>query len=296
LRLQKKSSRCLRPKNPTPGGRFFVCLEGISFAGEKTSTHQNAPAKKTKAKSMKKIKFLAAALVLFLGATMAHANNTTHSLLGVDVSSYQGSIGWGSVYGDGVRWAYAKATESTGYTDAYFSGNMNNGKANGVQMGAYHFAHPESTCPSAQVNHFWAVAGGKITADGKSIYPMLDVEVFSGVTCGEGTYTGWCNDWSVDVKAKTGNFLHPILYTSACSACHLSSSITLSAWIACYNGQNLYTGNPWSTCTSCNVWGGSNSWTMWQVSSTGRISGISGNVDLDAYNGTLSELISWQGV
>jgi lysozyme len=35
---------------------------------------------------------------------------------------------------------------------------------------------------------------------------------------------------------------------------------------------------------------------MWQVSSTGRISGISGNVDLDAYNGTLAELKSWQGV
>ena len=67
---------------------------------------------------MKKIKFLAAALVLSLGATVAQANNTTHSLLGVDVSSFQGSIGWGSVHGDGVAWAYAKATESTGYTDA----------------------------------------------------------------------------------------------------------------------------------------------------------------------------------
>jgi lysozyme len=167
-------------------------------------------------------------------------------------------------------------------------------------MGAYHFAHPESTCPSAQVNHFWAVAGSKITADGKSIYPMVDCEVFSGVTCGEGTYTTWYNDWSVDVKAKTGNFLHPIIYTSACLACNLNTAITLSAWIADYNGENLYTGNPWTTCCSCCRWGSTacnnNTWTMWQVSSTGRISGISGNVDLDAYNGTLSELISWQGI
>jgi lysozyme len=237
--------------------------------------------------------------VLFLGAAGVRANNTTHSLLGVDVSSYQGSIAWGSVYADGVRFAFAKATESTGYTDAYFSGNMSNGKANGLQMGAYHFAHPESTCPSAQVNHFWAVAGGKITADGKSVYPMVDCEVFNGVTCGEGTYTTWYNDFSTDLKSHTSLFLHPVIYTSACLACHLSSGITLSAWIADYNGENLYTGNPWTTCCSCNVWGGgcgANTWTYWQVSSTGRISGISGNVDLDAYNGTLAQLKSWQGI
>jgi lysozyme len=204
-----------------------------------------------------------------------------------------------SVYGDGVRYAFAKATESTGFTDAYFAGNMNNGKAAGLQMAAYHFAHPESTCPSAQVNHFWAVAGGKITADGKSIYPMADCEVFSGVSCSEGTYTAWYNNFATDLKAKTANFLHPVIYVSACNGCYLNSGITLSASIADYNGQNLYTGNPWSTCCSCNVWGGgcgADTWTYWQVSSTGRISGISGNVDLDAYNGTLAELTSWQGV
>src|SRR5690242_18498881 len=107
---------------------------------------------------------LVAAVALF-GAAEARANNTTHSLLGVDVSNYQGPINWSSVYGDGVRFAMAKATEGTTFTDAYFSGNMNNGKSAGVQMGAYHFAHPESDCVSPESNHFWAVAGGKITTD-----------------------------------------------------------------------------------------------------------------------------------
>ncbi len=248
---------------------------------------------------IQKILGICAAATL-LGTTGARANNTTHSLLGVDVSSYQGSINWSSVYGDGVRFASAKATESTGYTDAYFAGNMNNGKAAGLQMCAYHFAHPESTCPSAQVNHFWSVAGSKITADGKSVYPMVDCEVFSGVTCSEGTYTTWYNDYSTDLKAKTANFLHPVIYVSACAASHLSTAITLSAWIADYNGENLYTGNPWTTCCGDDRWGSTscnaNTWTYWQVSSTGAISGISGNVDLDAYNGTLADLISWQGV
>jgi len=240
------------------------------------------------------------AAVTLLGAVGARANNTTHSLLGIDVSHYQGGITWSSVYGDGVRYAFAKAVEGTGYTDPNFSSYASGAKAAGLQFSAYDFVHPASGCPSAEVNHFWAVAGGKLTADGKSLYPMNDLEVFSGVACGEGTYTTWCNDWSVDVKAKTANFMHPVIYISACNCVHLSTAITLSAWIACYNGQNLYTGNPWSTCCSYDRWGSTscnaNTWTYWQVSSTGAISGIGGNVDLDAYNGTLSELISWQGI
>ena len=241
---------------------------------------------------------LIAALALTLGVWQAQANNTTHSLFGIDVSNYQGYVTWSSVYGDGARFAYAKATEGTSFTDADYSGNMSRGKTQGLQMGAYHFAHPEANCVSPEANHFWAVAGGQITADGKSIYPTLDLEVFSGHSC-QNSYTDWSNQWSTDVKAKTGNFLHPIIYISACNACNLNSGITLSAWIADYNGGNLYTGNPWTVCCSCNVWGGgcnANTWTFWQVSSTGSIGGVSGNCDFDAYNGTLAELKSWQGV
>jgi len=49
--------------------------------------------------------------------------------LGIDVSSYQGTITWPSVAGAGISFAWAKATEGTGYQDAYFVGNQNNGKA-----------------------------------------------------------------------------------------------------------------------------------------------------------------------
>jgi lysozyme len=244
---------------------------------------------------MKKLTLLIAAIAVTFGTSRAFANNTTHSLFGIDVSNFQGYVTWSSVKADGADFAFAKATEGATFTDADFSGNMTRGKGAGMQMGAYHFARPENNCVSPESNHFWAVAGGKITADGKSLFPTLDLEVFSGHSC-QSSYTAWCNQWAADVKGKTANFLHPVLYISACNACNVGSSITLSAWIACYNGQNLYTGNPWSTCTSCNVWGGSNAWTYWQVSSSGRIGGVSGNCDFDAYNGTLAELKSWQGV
>lgn len=238
---------------------------------------------------------LLAALALTFGAKQAQANNTTHSLFGIDVSSYQGYITWSSVYANGARFAFAKATEGTSWSDADYSGNMSRGKGASMQMGAYHFAHPEANCVSPEANHFWSKAGGQIINDGKSLFPTLDLEVFSGHSC-QNSYTDWANQWSADVKAKTGNYLHPVIYISACNACYLNSGITMSAWIADYNGQNLYTGNPWSTCSSCNVWGSNNNWTYWQCSSSGRIGGVSGNCDFDAYNGTLAELKSWQGV
>ena len=243
---------------------------------------------------------IASVLALNLATNLAQANN----LFGIDVSSYQGSINWSSVHSNGAQWAFAKATEGNYYEDAYFKGNMTNGKNAGMQMGAYHFARPDTDCPSTDANYFWNFAGGYIAADGKSLFPMLDFETFGGYAC-EPNYTAWMNAWSTDVKAKTSHFLHPVIYCSACTgACDLieydkSGGIYLSAWIADYDGENLYTGHPWADCDCCNAWitgCGTGNWTYWQVSSSGSIGGVSGNCDFDAYAGTLAELQSWQGV
>ena len=236
---------------------------------------------------------MAAGLALALVGS-AQANN----LFGIDVSNWQGSINWSSVYGDGARFAFAKATEGNYYRDGYFNSNMNNGKAAGMQMGAYHFTRCDQNCASTEANYFWNFAGGKIIADGKSIYPTIDFEVFNGHAC-QPSYTAWFNAWANYVKGKTTHFLRPVIYASACTGmCDLTTACELSEWVANYNGQNLYTGGPWNTCKSCNYVhpGYSDGWTYWQVSSTGRISGVSGNCDFDAYNGTLAQLKTWQGV
>lgn len=226
------------------------------------------------------------------------------NIFGIDVSSYQGSPNWSDVHGNGADFAFAKATEGNYYEDADFKSNMTNGKAAGMQMGAYHFARPDVDCPATDANYFWAFAGGYIVDDGKSLYPMVDFETFNGSDC-VSDYTAWMNDWSADVKAKTSAFLHPVIYCSACSgACdliqyNLSGGVTLSAWIADYDGQNLYTGAPWGDCDCCNAWitdCGSGNWTYWQVSSTGSIGGVSGDCDFDAYPDSLADLKSYQGV
>ncbi|PWU10336.1 MAG: hypothetical protein C5B50_25740 [Verrucomicrobia bacterium] len=205
--------------------------------------------------------------------------------LGIDVSSYQGSPNWSSVKGSGVVFAYAKATEGVSINDSSFAYNQNNGKSAGVYMGAYDFAHPNLNSPSSEVSHFWSVAGPYVKADGKTLMPMLDFEVFSGVT-GASSYSDWANQWCngiVNDAKSAGLKVTPTIYVSECNASHFNSTVT--GWIpfiANYNGQNLYTGNPCGSPCSCSPWG---TWSCWQVSDSGAIGGISGNCDLDTFNG-----------
>lgn len=224
----------------------------------------------------------------------ARANN----VFGIDVSSYQGSINWSEVRANGAEFAFAKATEGDYYQDPDFKANMVNGKKAGLLMGAYHFARPDLDCPGTEANYFWNFAGGYIIGDGKSLDPAVDFETFNGSAC-EPNYTAWLNTWARDVEAKNSGIKHVVVYCSACSgACDLiefdkSGGIALQGWIANYNGENLYTGNPWGSCDCCNAWVtgcGTGGWTYWQVSDTGAIGGVSGDCDFDAYNGTLAEL------
>ena len=222
--------------------------------------------------------------------------------LGIDVSSYQGSgINWSSVKSSGRVFAWTKATEGTGYIDADFTINENNGKAAGVYIGAYHSAPPELNTPAAEASYFWNEAGGYIAADGLTLMPMLDVEgsAFSG-NVGASSLSDWINQWCTDVvqdAANNGVTIKPVIYISACNACYLNSTVTeWGSGIANYgatDGDNdPQNGTPWSSCSGCDVWGG---WNFWQYASKapdGSVSGVSGACDVDVFNGTLSSLQS----
>lgn len=58
---------------------------------------------------------------------------------GVDVSAHQGAIDWEAVAGDGVEFAYIKATEGGDWVDEWFRRNWDGAAAAGLDRGAYHF-------------------------------------------------------------------------------------------------------------------------------------------------------------
>ncbi len=216
------------------------------------------------------------------------------SILGIDVSAVQQVIDWNQVSSSGKTFAFVKSTKGVCYTDSKFFTNMSNGSSAGLKMGAYHFALPEDNSASSEANYFLSVAGSYI--GNGYLPPVLDIEDPDG-TClinsqpltnfyTSGALTSWVQTWVTTVQNATG--VAPIIYTSSNIASYLNASL---------NGYRLWIANPATSPTTppANI----GNWTTWafkQYSWVGSVSGISGNVDLDVFNGTISDFNSLLGI
>ena len=214
------------------------------------------------------------------------------SIIGIDVSSYQGTINWTQVKAAGVTYAWAKATEGLTVTDAQYSNNAVNGVAAGVYMGAYHFAHPDTHTTTAQAiaeaNFFLSVAQPYIISC--ELPPVLDYEVSSSLSWT--AQTAWIQSWMNTVKSATG--ITPILYTDGSIASSLGSSLAsyCKLWIATDNGSaTTIPPSPLPPSPPTSDLGAWNpNWSFNQYSWTTTVSGISGQIDADIFNGTLTDL------
>lgn len=96
-----------------------------------------------------------------------------YEVWGVDVSSYQGEVDWSTLRSQGVDFAFIKATEGSGTTDAYFARNWEDAQAAGVLAGAYHFFSYDSP-GETQADNF--IAQVPVTAG--ALPPVVDVEFY----------------------------------------------------------------------------------------------------------------------
>jgi GH25 family lysozyme M1 (1,4-beta-N-acetylmuramidase) len=203
---------------------------------------------------------------------------------GIDVSEYQGNINWPTVYDSGYRFAFARASlgdeNPPTLIDDYFETNMENGRAAGMLMGAYHFAYPNyGTVASSEARHFLNVAGEYLKEG--YLRPVLDLE--RGEELGKEALSNWVHEWMNTVKSETG--IEPIIYVNSNYANnYLDSSVTkYNLWIA------HWTYNP-STYPNTGIWA---SWDFWQYSDKGSVPGIGGDVDLDIFNGDMDRLYTF---
>lgn len=201
---------------------------------------------------------------------------------GVDVSHYQGTINWTSVKAAGISFAYIKATEGTGYKDPMFSTNYLNAYHAKVIRGAYHFAQPGSSSGAAQATYF-AANGGAWSADNLTLPGMLDLE---GGCYGlsHSAMQSWILDFYNTYKAKTTRDV--VIYTSP------------SWWNTCTGGwSGMSARSPlfvadWTTASNPVIPTGFPYATIWQYTDAGSVSGISGAVDRDRFNGDSSRLLA----
>ncbi|WP_312856407.1 glycoside hydrolase family 25 protein, partial [Nocardioides pelophilus] len=91
---------------------------------------------------------------------------------GIDASHHQGAIDWAAVAGDGIAFAYLKASEGTTYVDPTFADHRAAALARGVAVGGYHYFQ---LCSSGveQATHFASVLGN-LRPDGH-LPPAVDL-------------------------------------------------------------------------------------------------------------------------
>lgn len=186
---------------------------------------------------------------------------------GIDVSHHQGAIDWEAVADDDIAFAYLKASEGTGFTDARFVENWAAADEAGIPRGGYHFF---TLClPGAeQAQHFLRTAPPQAGA----LPPAVDLELVGNCSARPSTtavlaeldaFLAVVEDaWRVDVVLYVGEDWegrYPVLGRS-----------DRPRWLVSFLGR------PDAT------------WTVWQTSWWGDVDGIEGDVDIDVAR--LSEL------
>jgi len=91
---------------------------------------------------------------------------------GIDVSNHQGPIDWDEVAGDGIEFAYVKASEGGDFVDQRFRDNWTGAEAAGLDRGAYHFF---TLCRSGaeQARNFLRT----VPPDPDALPPAVDLEL-----------------------------------------------------------------------------------------------------------------------
>jgi GH25 family lysozyme M1 (1,4-beta-N-acetylmuramidase) len=198
---------------------------------------------------------------------------------GVDVSSHQGDVAWATLWNSGVRWAYAKATEGTYYTNPYHSQQYGGSYAAGMVRGAYHFATPDTASGAAQADYFVGRGGGW-SADGMTLPGALDIEwnPYGDACYGKSpsAMVDWIGDFLDRYRALTGR--NAVIYTATswwrqCTGDYAGFASANPLWIARYASTVGELPAGWDT------------YTMWQYTSTGPTVG-----DHDRFNGTVDRL------
>lgn len=201
------------------------------------------------------------------------ANGPT--VFGIDVSYFNESIDWARAKAAGVQYAFIRVSDGTGFRDPKFASYWAGARAQGILRGAYQFFRPSQNV-IAQADLLVDTMGALNDDD---LPPVIDVEATGNLS--PSSVAAKVTQWIDRVKSRTGRT--PIIYTGKFFWRDQVGGSTQNAssplWLAQYTSSlcpDLPL--PWKT------------WTFWQYSETGKVAGISGDVDLNRFNGNLDEL------
>ena len=202
-------------------------------------------------------------------------------LAGIDVSRYQGNIDWSMVRkSSDVCFSAIRATVGNYYTDFNFKSNWQAASDNGFSLSPYHVVRPRSSA-SSQINRLLETLEG---LPAPSLPIVLDVEVTDGQSLENVKKCVFdC------VSLLEAEHRRIIIYTGAWfwntlpHEKNASYDSMADLWVAAYTSEEYMLKTAWPK-----GWRYGN-WNFWQHTNKGRIPGISGDVDLNFFNGDTLE-------
>ncbi len=196
--------------------------------------------------------------------------STSSGTLGIDVSKWNGNIDWNKVKKSGINFAiircgYRGSSQGALIEDPQFRTNIQGATEAGLKVGVYFFTQA--------VNEVEAVEEASMVIDLINGYNLsmpvyLDVEGSNGrgdsVSASQRTANvkAFCGTIQ-SAGYRAGVYSNKTWYTTKLNASALTS---YHMWLAQYAASVTYTATRYD---------------MWQYTSKGSVSGISGNVDLD---------------
>lgn len=197
----------------------------------------------------------AAALMILLlpvGGTQVQA-----AVSGIDVSAYQGDVNWKAVAASGVKFAMIRLGNTKYGMDSKFVQNVTAANAAGIRVGVYVYSYA--------MNDAEAAADAQLAVTAMKNLPIsfpvaIDIEDSSQIVLSDAQLLSMANTFCSIVYA---NGYQPMVYSYKNWFATRMSAVAWDRWVANYSDSIGFPG------------------TMWQYTSEGSVSGISGDVDMN---------------
>ena len=197
-------------------------------------------------------------------------------LKGIDISGSQGNIDWTKVKSEGINYAIIKLGNiydtDANYIDSKFEQNYKNAVSNGIKVGVYIYNYCNST-ETLKKGTKWAI--NILNKRNLDLPVYLDMEDKTIATEGKNALTEQCIEFTKLIKQsghKAGVYANLNWFNNYIDASKFEKDV--SVWVAQYYKECEYKG----------------AYDIWQYTSSGKVNGISGNVDMNyLYNEKIIE-------
>ena len=190
-----------------------------------------------------------------LSGTEAQA--ATAAVSGIDVSSWQGNINWSAVAASGVKFAMIRVGNTKYGLDSKFTQNVIGANAAGIRVGVYVYSYALTDAEAAADAQLAISAMANLPIS----FPVaIDIEDSSQKALSAAQLQSIANTFCSMVYAAG---YQPMVYSYKNWFTERMGVTSWDHWVANYSSSMGMAG------------------TMWQYTSSGQVSGIAGNCDMD---------------